>query len=199
MISERQKHQLQILSDIYDVSCECSTKTYIWGGLVIDILEGRFLREHRDIDCFTLNLMDCKVDFDTMFKERGYSTEFQTGIDMFQIHKDGCGAAFNRLEYENETAMWRHIGNEGTFYFPRAWLEENPRDFYNIKVLVSGIEFEYCIKARVELLSPVWRLREKDKEVLEYLAILLKGKKVSADSVLERVWSDNPYWRKKGY
>jgi hypothetical protein len=176
-----------------------STKTYIWGGLVMDILEGCFLREHKDIDCFTLNLLDVKDGVDAVFKERGYSTEFLTDIDMFQIHKDGCGAAFNRLELNNEIAMWRHIGNEGTLYFPRVWLEDTPRNFYNTHVLISGIEFEYCIKTKVELLSPLWRLREKDTEALEYWARLLNEKNVSPESVLRQIWSENSYWRKKGY
>jgi hypothetical protein len=199
ILSERQKHQLKFLDDIYEISCVCSTKTYIWGGLVMDALEGRFLREHKDIDCFTLNLLDVKDDMDAMFKERGYATEFSTDIDMFQIHKDGYGAAFNRLEFNDETAMWRHIGNEGTLYFPRIWLEDTPRNFYDTYVYISGIEFEYCIKARVKLLSPIWQLREKDTEASEYYAKLLIEKKVSLESVLRLVWSDNLYWRKRGY
>ena len=198
-ISVRQKHQLRFLDDIYEISFKCSTKTYIWGGLVMDILAGRFLREHKDIDCFTLNLLDCKGDIDDMFKEGGYTTEFSTDIDMFKIHKDGYVAAFNRLEFNGETAMWRHIGNEGTLFFPRIWLEETPRDFYNTHALISGIKFEYCIKAKVELLSPVWKLREKDTEALEYYTKSLVEKNVSLENLLQSVWSENPYWRKIGY
>jgi len=29
-LSDRQKHQLQFLDDIYKISCTCSTKTYIY-------------------------------------------------------------------------------------------------------------------------------------------------------------------------
>jgi hypothetical protein len=198
-LSDKQKHQLHFLDDIYEISCMCSTKTYIWGGLVMDILECRFLREHKDIDCFTLNLLDFKGDMAAIFKERGYATELSTDIDMFQINKDGYEAAFNRLELNDETAMWRHIGNEGTLYFPRIWLADTPRDFYNTHVYISGIEFEYCIKARVELLSPIWQLREKDIEALEYFTRLLIEKKVNLESVLRTVRSDNPYWRKRGH
>ncbi len=107
-LSERQKQQLQFLDDNYEISCMCSTKTYIWCGLVMDTLEGRFLREHKDIDGFTLNLLDSKGDMDAMFKERGYTTEFLTDIDMFRIHKDGYGTAFNRLEFNYETANNEH-------------------------------------------------------------------------------------------
>ena len=197
MLSERQKLQIQILDDIYDISTKNSTRTYIWGGLVIDILEGSFLREHKDIDCFTLNLLDVKDSMDIMFRERGYATEFISGIDMFNVHKDGCSIGFNRLEYDSEIAMWHHIGNEGTLFFPRVWLENEPRIFYNTRVFISGIEFEYCIKARVDLLDPTWQLREKDTEALKYLTGLLGKKNVSSESVLRMVRSDNPYWGKK--
>ncbi len=164
----------------------------------MDILKGRFLREHKDIDCFTLSLLDVKDNMDAMFHNMGYSTEFTAGIDMFKIHKDANTAVFNRLEYDDETAMWRHIGNEGTFFFPRVWLEDTPRSFYNTQVFVSGIEFEYCLKARIELLNPSWQLREKDTQALEYWTGCLQGKNIDPESVLRLVRSDNPYWRKKG-
>jgi hypothetical protein len=35
----------------------CSTKTYVWGGFVIDIFEEKFLREHGDLDGFVENMM----------------------------------------------------------------------------------------------------------------------------------------------
>ena len=46
-LSETNKRNLAILRDIYDVSGLCSTRTYVWAGLVQDILAGKFLREHR--------------------------------------------------------------------------------------------------------------------------------------------------------
>ncbi len=199
MMSERQKLQLQVLKDIYEVSCSCSTKTWIWGGLVIDILEGHFIREHNDIDCFSLNLLDVKNGMDTLFKQRGYATEYLSDVDMFKIDLHGCHAAFNRLEIDKDVAMWRHIGNEGTLFFPMAWLNKSPFSFYDIPTLVSGIEFEYVIKAKVKLLSPIWDLREKDTEALEYWTQKLRLGNVPLDELLKQVWSDNPYWRRLGY
>ncbi len=164
----------------------------------MDILKGRFLREHKDIDCFTLNLLDVKDDMDAVFHSMGYTTEFIAGIDMFKIHRGTNTAVINRLEYDGETAMWRHIGNEGTFFFPPAWLEDTPRSFYNTQVFVSGIEFEYCVKARVELLNPSWHLREEDKDALEYWTECLQRKRIDPGSVLRLVRSENPYWTKRG-
>jgi hypothetical protein len=168
MLSENQHIQLHVLKDIYDISCLCSTKTYVWGGLVIDIMEGRFSREHHDIDCFTLNLLDVKETVNELFVRRSYLTEFVPGIDMYKVKYNGCHTIFNRLEIDDETAMWRHIGNQGTLYFPRCWLKDTPVTFYDTSVYVSGIEFEYAIRTRVELLSPEWHLRETDKIALKY-------------------------------
>lgn len=55
-LSDTNKRLLAILRDIYDVSTLCSTRTYVWADLVQDVLAGEFLREHRDVDGFTLNL-----------------------------------------------------------------------------------------------------------------------------------------------
>lgn len=199
MLSEKQKHQLQVLKDIQEISQLCSTSTFIWGGLTRDILEGYFLREHHDIDCFTLNLLDVKNDISDLFKRNGYSTEYLSDFDMLIIDHNGCKATFNRLETEKEIAMWRHIGNEGTLYFPQAWLVKVPISFYGIPLLVSGAEFEYVIKSKVKLLSPEWKPRDKDLEALEYWSQKLKLRNINHEDLLKQVWSDNPYWRKKGY
>lgn len=199
MLSESQKYQLQLLKDTSEISDLCSTKTYIWGGLVIDIVEGYFLREHHDIDGFTLNLLDVKHKMEMLFQQRGYATSFLNDFDILRVEINGCYAAFNRLEVDNNVAMWRHIGNEGTVYFPCTWLENKPRYFYDIPVLTLGIEFEYSIKAKVKLLSPVWELREKDIKALEYWNKKLSDQNINSENLLRQVRSDNPYWRKKGY
>ncbi len=199
MLSESQEIQLRSLKDISEISELCSTKTYIWGGLVTDIIEGRFLREHHDIDGFTLNLLGVKNNMERLFQERGYTTSYFHDFDMLRFERNGISAAFNRLEVENITAMWRHIGNEGTVYFPSAWLSDIPKIFYDIPVFVSGMEFEYCIKSNVRLLSPEWELREKDTEAFEYWKKKIKDRRMHPEYLLEQVRSDNPYWRKKGY
>jgi len=198
-LSDRQKHQLQFLDDIYEISCMYSTKTYIWGGLVMDIMEGIFLREHHDIDGFILNLMDVKERMDEQFILKGYFTEFIKGIDMYKIHYQGFHAAFNRLEIEKDTAMWRHIGDKGTLYFPVGWLKDNPVNFCDSPVFISGPEFEYAIKEKVSLLSPEWQIRDTDKQALEYYRDVIKKRNITPESILIHVWSDNPYWREKGY
>ena len=95
--------------------------------------------------------------------------------------------------------MWRHIGNEGTIYFPRNWLSDTFHNFYDIRVWVSGAELEYSIKANVKLLSPIWELRQKDIIPLEYWINVLKEQNVNPENILHEIWCDNPYWRSQGY
>lgn len=199
MLSEKQKYQLQCLKDVSEISGLCSTKTYIWGGLAMDIVDGRFLREHGDIDCFTLNLLDVRHKMETEFQQRGYTTSYLDEVDMLHVHNNDCRAAFNRLEVDNGIAMWRHIGNEGTISFPQDWLGSNYIGFYDTEVLISGAEFEYSIKANVKLLSPLWKPRQTDIAALEYWTSKLREQNIDPENVLHQIRCDNPYWRKKGY
>ncbi len=81
-ISVGNQHYLAFLRDIYEVSNACSTTTYIWGGFTIDILEGRFLRDHGDLDGFTLNLLDVLQDMTELYEARGYAATFRTDSDI---------------------------------------------------------------------------------------------------------------------
>lgn len=199
MLSENQQCQLEILQDIYSISESCSTRTYIWGGLTVDINEGHFLRDHHDLDCFTLNLLDAQYQMETRFTQKGYTVNYVDEFDMLQVKKNGCSAVFNRLEIENDIAMWRHIGNEGTIFFPQNWLSDSALNFYGTEMFISGAEFEYAIKTNVKLLSPVWELREKDIASLEYWANVLKKRNINPENILQNISSDNPYWIKQGY
>jgi hypothetical protein len=68
-----------------------------------------------------------------------------------------------------------------------------------VPAYISGIEFEYSIKTKVKLLSPVWELRETGNKALEYWNKKLDDQNIKSENVLKKMWSDNPYWRKKGY
>jgi len=198
-VSRGNRRQLEFLRDIYEVSAACSTKSYIWGGLTIDIMEGRFLREHGGMDVFTLNLLELKDDLSELYVDRGYQTEFLPEWHMLQIRRDGHSGSFNCLEIDHGVAMWRHIGEHGTVYFPASWLEDVPRRFYDVMVHISGVEFEYSIKSNVRLLSPEWQLRPKDREAREYLEGVLQERRVEEEDVLKHIWSHNPFWVRKGY
>ncbi len=198
-VSVNNQHYLAFLRDIYEVSKACSTTTYIWGGFTIDILEGRFLREHGDLDGFTLNLLDVLQDMTKRYEARGYSTNFRKDIDMLEIFKNDLHASINRLEIDGPTAMWRHIGNGGTVYFPVDWLEDAPRDFYNEKTFLAGAQLDYALKTNIRMISAEWDLRETDCAAIEYLEGFMARENLDPENFLRKVWSYNPYWVKRGY
>jgi hypothetical protein len=199
VLSETNEHKLALLRDIYEVSCLCGARTYIWAGLVQDVFAGQFLREHGDVDGFTLNLWELRADLAALYRQKGYEVSFLEDVNFLRIDRDGAHATFNRLEIDGDTAMWRHAGNEGTVYFPRRWLADEPRRFYDAHVFVSGIEFEYAIKTHPHLLSPLWHGREKDMQTIAWLSKMLAEKQLDPADVCKQVWSYNPYWVKKGY
>jgi hypothetical protein len=190
---------LQILKDIYDVSCECNSATYVWGGFTLDVLEGRFLRKHHDLDGFTLNLLDIRQEASRRYADRGYLIEYSEDFDILAISRDGYHAAFNRLEVDGETAMWRHIGNAGTVYFPARWLDPAPRDFCGVPVLLAGAEFDYVLKTNVGMLNPQWVLRDKDRAAVARLEEILATTGSEPEEFLRHVWSYNPFWARRGY
>ncbi len=198
-ISNKNLGYLEFIRDIYEVSGDCSTKTYIWGGFTIDIFEGKFLREHNDLDAFTENMLVLVDDLIIAYEKRGYQVTFLKDIHMLKVGKGALHASFNRLEVDGEVAMWKHIGDEGTVYFPTGWLDRVARDFYDTKVYTPGICFEYAIKTNVRMLNAEWQPREKDRVAITYLNGAIRNAGISKDEIYKRVWSYNPYWAKRGY
>lgn len=199
MSAESEKELLAILDDIGAVSEACSTRTFVWAGLVPDILQGRFLREHRDVDGFTLNLLEKRDALSEAYRVRGYAITFLDEFGMLRIDRNGMHAAFNRLEIRRRIAMWRHIGDRGTVYFPANWLPTTPNIIHGIKVYTSGLRFEYCIKKEPSLLSPVWKRREKDAEALAWLHEKLIEEGTDPDALFRDIWSENRFWAERGY
>jgi len=198
-LSSHNQHYLAFLKDIYEVSNACATVTYIWGGFTIDILEGRFLREHHDLDGFTLNLLDVRDRMMALHEHKGYTTQFREDIDMLVIAKGDLHAAFNRLEIDGEIAMWRHIGNEGTVFFPVDWLDNAPRDFYDAKLFSAGIQLDYTLKTNIRMIHATWDLREKDRAAIVVLEKVMAARGMDPEEFLRHLWSFNPYWAKRGY
>lgn len=190
---------LAYLRDIYEVSHACGTITYIWAGLTPDLLEGRFLREHRDVDGFTMNMLELRPQLAALYEERGYTVQFRDDFDMLNIWKDGQHATFNRLELDGETAMWHHTGKHGTLYFPVEWLDHTPRDFYGVSVFSAGFEFDYVLKTNIRMFHAEWTLRQQDYESLAYLERYMVKQQIDPESFLSRAWSYNPFWVKQGY
>ena len=197
--SQKNGFYLDFLKDIYSVSLLCNVKTYIWGGFSADILESRFLREHDDLDGFAGNMLEAKDELILGYERLGYETEFKPSINMLVIKKNGLHAAFNALDIENGVAMWRHIGYQGTVYFPHSWLDEKPLGFYDAKAYVSGARFEFAFRSNASRLNPEWKMRDKDSQALEYYKKKVEEEGYETNEVLGHFWSYNPFWIKLGY
>lgn len=198
-ISKSNQGYLEILRDIYEVSGACSTKTYIWGGFAIDIFQDTFLRDHVDLDGFVEDMMSVLDQLINKYKNKGYSTEFLSDINMLVIKKGNHHASLNSLDIYENVAMWRHIGDYGTVYFPLSWLDNIPRNFYDTKVYTSGLYFEYAFRKIGKFLNPEWKEREKDKIGKEYLETKIREENKNVKNILKSIWSYSPFWIKKGY
>jgi hypothetical protein len=198
-LSDHQCACLRVLQDLYEVSAALGTCTFVWGGLVADILCSEFLRAHHDVDGFVLNLLNVKEKMAARFAERGYAVSYQDIYDLLRIDKCGLHAVFNRLEIDGHRAMWRHVGDQGTVFFPAHWLDAPPRSFYGVPVHISGVQFEYAIKACPRLLNPQWKLRDKDRTALALLEAELDRLGLDRAQVLAEIWSETPYWAERGH
>ena len=165
----------------------------------MDILRGEYLRDHHDIDGFTLNLLSVKDDMAALFIKRGYTISYAGAYDMLRIDRGDLHAAFNRLGIEDSRAKWRHVGDQGTVVFPADWLDPVPRRFYGVRAHISGVRFEYAIKTHVRLLSPEWKLREQDRAALLVLKAELTRAGLDEAQILSNIWSHTPYWVERGY
>ncbi|MBN2559235.1 MAG: hypothetical protein JXB33_10825 [Clostridia bacterium] len=198
-LSENNSKCLKFLKDIYEVSSEAETKTYIWGGLISDVAEGGFLREHGDIDGFTVDMMNKLHVLKTIYTERGYLVEFNSEFNILKISMNGLHATFNPLDIDENVAMWRHIGNQGTVFFPSEWLDMEPRRFCDINVYTAGILFDYGFRSIAGRCNPSWKEREKDKMAMAYLKEKIEGMGMDSSTILGKIWSYNPFWAKRGY
>lgn len=169
-ISEKNHQYITMLADIFDISSSLGIKTFIWGGLTIDIWEGHFLREHGDLDGFVENLIECLESVTSEYLKRGYKVTFNSEILMLEVEKDLVHASFNPLKINAKIAEWKHIGNDGSVFFPFEWLDGIPRLFYNTKVL---------------MLHPKWQLREKDQLAVKYME-----EKMEAEKYLRKIFTN---------
>ena len=57
-VGSKNQEYRKMMKDIYHVSEMSGLKSFVWGGFVVDILQGEFTREHGDLDCFTEHLAE---------------------------------------------------------------------------------------------------------------------------------------------
>lgn len=187
---------LEMLGDIFRVSEGLGIRSYVWGGFAVDILQGRFTREHGDLDCFTENLAENWEELRQQYESLGYDVYYMKEFWLLRIEKGGLHASFNSMKNIDGIAHWYHAGPHGTVFFPYGWLDEGPRTFYDAPVRTIGERLAYVLKTNAHLLHPEWKLREKDHADIAALEGMLGG---DVGEIKKRVWSHNPFWYAKGY
>jgi hypothetical protein len=176
-------------------------KSYVWGGYVQDIIEGKILREHGDIDVFIENMDIYIKDIVKLFEKAKYKYKYHNDIQMLNLEKSNIKTTINPIEFIGKTAIWKHIGEQGFINFPREWLDSEYRNFYNLSIRTSGIKFEYCSRRIIKDMNPNWtdKIREKDIKSIEYFEKKLHEENIDPNELLEKIWGYNPYWLKEGY
>ena len=133
MINKNQKY-LDMMKDIYAVSTGLGLKTFVWGGFAVDILYGKFTRQHGDLDCFTENLVENIDELKSRYEALGYSVNYLEDFWMLLIERGDVHAAFNSVRNVDGIAHWHHAGPHGTVFFPYDWLDKEPAVFYDSSV-----------------------------------------------------------------
>jgi hypothetical protein len=136
-----EKEILQDISDIISVSNELNIKAYIWGGYVQDIMEGKILREHGDIDMFIENMDKNVNELIKKLKTKDFICSYYGDMQMLILNKNNIKATLNPIIFRNATAIWKHIGDQGFFSFPKEWLDTEYKEFQGINVLTAGYKF----------------------------------------------------------
>ncbi len=201
ILSDKNRLFLDMLRDIDEVNRAVGCKSYVWGGFAVDIFEGRFLREHGDLDLFTQDLLLHRNTLEQAYTERDYTVTFLDRFRILEIRRGEIHAGMNPLLMQGKTAQWQHIGGEGSLYFPVDWLDATPRMFYDSPAYLAGMRFEYAIKTKTALLYPPQErtLREKDKIAAAYWKKQLQAQGISPEEMLPRIWGYNPFWYELGY
>jgi hypothetical protein len=190
---------LELIEDIFQISEKCNTKTFIWGGFVHDILAGHFIRNHHDLDGFTLDLWELIDEIGFLFEEKGYSITLLPDVKLLRVEKGKIHAVFNGLKFDGSSAFWFHGGDEGILSFPKHWLSNSPTRFYSTQAYISGVEFEYLVKSYPYLLDPNWKCRNHDLDFKKWLKNRIDIKEFNRILDKGMVWCDNPYWVQRGF
>ncbi|MBN1995758.1 MAG: hypothetical protein JW953_23940 [Anaerolineae bacterium] len=184
-LSEKNRIYLTAMSLVEALSARLGVTSYIWGGFTLDIYQGHLLREHQDLDYLTENLHTLIPQLSALFVAQGWQPEKLANGDL-RVTKSGFKIHLGHLELAIE-AKWSHNGEKGYLCFPRAWLQPEPVQFYNVKLHVIAPEFEYVLKKHPQLLNPSWEPREVDIFAGEKLSEILEKKGVDLDDLYTQV------------
>lgn len=186
--SEKEKIYLETLRLLNEFSEQIGTRTYVFGGLTLDIWVGGLLRSHHDIDCLTENLHSLEDEFDQLFSHAGYETKHLTNDD-FKAEKGDVKVQFGHLDIKDGRVEWTHNGDKGSIFFPEDWLDRDAHDFYGSKAYTVKPELEYVLKIHPELMNPEWIPRNKDLAARQKLTEILQSRSIELSALREQVES----------
>jgi lincosamide nucleotidyltransferase A/C/D/E len=160
--------QLEVLSEIIEVTDRAGIAVWFVGGYGIDALEGRITRPHGDID-----IMAEDADLDRLHAAAlagGFHVDDYTPPHHVMASKDGVHVdciVWRRLE-DGRVAI--DTGEKGIFAMPPEALCEEPNGaLCGRPVRSGGYELIYCLKAGFRAYAPDAELRDKDRQDLEIL------------------------------
>ena len=181
MVSEKNQHILDAIKLVETISTNLGTTTWLWGGLVVDITQGDFLREHDDLDCLTMNLHQLKSQFSGMFKNLGWGTQNLENGDL-KLTKDNIKIHLGHIDLSDKVT-WTHNGEKGSLIFPVSWLSLETTEFRGVKTHVVLPELQYVLKKYPKLLNPEWETRDKDILDLKALEKILMKRDVEISTL----------------
>ncbi len=167
---------LSAMQQVEAFSTELHTTSWIWGGLSVDIYQGRFMREHGNLDYLTLHLHDLADPLARRFQDVGWQTR--------QLKKEDLKIDIQLGHIDIfKDVRWTHNGEAGPLYFPAEWLETQARCFYDVETHVVGPEFQYALLDHPELPNPAWKPRLKDLASRAQLKSIVENKGINVESL----------------
>jgi len=198
----------ECISHIINVSDKLKLKCYIHGGLVPDIMKGKLLRNHSTIYVIMENMHENIEYILNYLKEKGLELDYSGYIKSLHVSKyyindkkEFIKIIITSINFHENTAIWKYLGEYGFICFPREWLDKEYRNFYGLNIYTSGIELEYCYKILFRYLKPYYPNDkvEKHLKAMEYYENEILEKNINPFDLFKKIWCYSPYWHEKGY
>ena len=177
----REQDLLHAMAQVEAASNSLHTTSWVWGGLIADIYQGFFLRDHHDIDYLTRDLIKMQQSLTEAFQELGWQIQQLVNGDL-KLSKGQIEVQLGNVTFAGE-ACWTHNGKLGSIFFPASWLRVESMKFYKFEIHAAEPELQYALLSQPQLLNPDWAPREKDRTALSYLRSLLEAKKARLDDL----------------
>ncbi len=185
MLPEEYRSTLASMELVETLSSRLNSTSWIWGGLTADVLAGRWLREHADLDYLTLNLHSLAPRFVALFEGAGWQAQTLSTGDL-KLKRHGIQIRLGHVEIIGR-ARWTHNGEQGYLIFPAGWLNPKSIQFYGIELHVVEPAFQYVMLEHPELLNPEWGPRDKDIVAKAQLKAILESAGADPGSLYHQV------------